>query len=385
MKTYRVAILGCRKRGTAAGRAYHAHPRTQVVGLCDLVQEARDALGDELGVSSRFADLDEMIRQAQPDIVVIPTATQLHYELAMRVLEHGVSIDVEKPMCVDLEQADAVMAKAAAKGVQVAVHHQGRVGAAMHAVEHAFRAGHIGDLRYIFSSGKGYYGGSGLMNIGPHALNNVIKFAGPCRSVSAVAVTGGHPITPDDVLTAPYGMGTIAGENITATLQFDGNVTATVLQHRFPTRSGSAYMTELYGTEGRLLKNGGAWSSPQPHLLPGEAHGNWQRLEPVYPDHYDPNGSAAADEYWFVEEWVRALDEGRDHECSGADGLHALEIMMGVFESAAYGRRVDLPQPQRDHPLLRWRREHGLDDPTPLPWPYRDWVVVEDRRLGRVS
>ena len=31
MQHYRVAILGCRGRGTAAGRAYHQHPRTEVV------------------------------------------------------------------------------------------------------------------------------------------------------------------------------------------------------------------------------------------------------------------------------------------------------------------------------------------------------------------
>ena len=58
MKTYRVAMLGCRSRGTSAARAYHAHPRIEVVGLCDLVQERLDTLGDELGVSARFSDLD---------------------------------------------------------------------------------------------------------------------------------------------------------------------------------------------------------------------------------------------------------------------------------------------------------------------------------------
>lgn len=57
MKTYRVAILGCRGRGTAAARAYHAHPRTEIVALCDLVQDLLDTLGDELGVAARYTDL----------------------------------------------------------------------------------------------------------------------------------------------------------------------------------------------------------------------------------------------------------------------------------------------------------------------------------------
>ena len=39
MKTYRAAILGCRSRGSSAARVYRAHPRTEVVGLCDLLED----------------------------------------------------------------------------------------------------------------------------------------------------------------------------------------------------------------------------------------------------------------------------------------------------------------------------------------------------------
>ncbi|MDP6038687.1 MAG: Gfo/Idh/MocA family oxidoreductase, partial [Candidatus Latescibacteria bacterium] len=124
MKTYRVNILGCRGRGTAAARAYHAHPRCEIVGLCDLVAERRDTLGNELGIDALFDDLDVMIREAEPDIVAIPTGTEFHFDLSMRVLEYSVNIDVEKPICVTLTQADALIEKAEEKGVQIAVHHQ---------------------------------------------------------------------------------------------------------------------------------------------------------------------------------------------------------------------------------------------------------------------
>ena len=382
MKTYRVAILGCRGRGTAAARAYHAHPRTEIVALCDLVQERMDTLGDELGVTVRFTDLDEMIRQTAPDIVAIPTGTEFHYDLSMRVLEHGVHIDVEKPMCVDLEQADAVVAKAKEKGVRIAVHHQGRVGAYMRSTYKAFADGRIGELCYINSRGKVYYGGYGLMNIGTHQLNDMMKFAGHCRSVSATALTGNHLITPDDVVPSPNGMGTIAGERITATLHFDNNVTANLLQHRLPTTTST--MMEIVGTEGRLLGKtgllilGGAWELTQSFEPDG-----WEALEPLYPEHYDQSSPASIDDYWFVEEYVNALDEDRDHECSGAEGQHNVEIMMGIFESAAYGNRVDLPQQNREHPLLRWRRENGLSPPERMPRAYDEWLRAEDRRIGR--
>ena len=60
----------------------------------------------------------------------------------------------------------------------------------------------------------------------------------------------------------------------------------------------------------------------------------------------------------------------------------AVEIIMGIFESAAYGKRIDLPQANRDHPLPRWRAEAGLGEPDEMPMPDAEWLQEEERRLG---
>lgn len=382
MKTYRVAILGCRGRGTAAAHAYHAHPRTQIVGLCDLIEERRSILGEQLNISDRFADLNEMIKHTSPDIVAIPTGTEFHYDLCMKVLEHGVHIEVEKPMCVDLLEADDVIRKADEMDVQVAVHHQGRVGASMQALSKAFNEGKIGELRYIYGSGKGYYGGYGLMCIGTHMLNNMLNFGNRCVSVVAQLTTGGNPVTPEDVVPSPSGMGTIAGEYITATLQYEGNVTGTLLQHRFNKMDTDAYTMELFGSEGRLFwKSSAAWYLPTPHYLPDGNNDKWESLQLLYPEHYDPKSNASEADYWFVEEYVNALDENREHTCSGKEGRHIIEMMMGIFDSAAYGKRVNLPQENRAHPLLQWREETGLQPPEKMPRGYAEWLTLESNRI----
>ena len=386
-RSYRIAILGCRGRGGAAARAYFSHPRTELVGLCDLIAERRDQLGEELGVEARYEDLDAMIEETEPDIVAIPTGTEFHHDLALRVLEHGVHIDIEKPLCVDLEEGDEVVARAAEKGVRVAVHHQGRTGAVMRAIAKTLAEGRIGEVQHLHGYGKGYYGGLGLMNIGTHMINMMLKVAGHCRSVSAVAMTGGGPVSPEDVLRSPLGMGTITGERLTAILEFDCGVTATLLHHRYPERVTP--MIEIAGSEGRLMIESLLYSEgrrnalflPERYFTPG-LH-EWEELEPVIPPRFDPEGPAGIEDFWFVEEYVSALDEGRDHECSGAEGLHVLEIMMGLFESAVYGRRIELPQEDRSHPLLRWRREHGLGDPGPMQRDYGEWLAAEDDRLAR--
>lgn len=73
--------------------------------------------------------------------------------------------------------------------------------------------------------------------------------------------------------------------------------------------------------------------------------------------------------------WTKAAPRA-----SGAQVVHTLEIMMVIFESAAYGRAVTLPQAKRDHPLLRWLAEADLPPPPPTLHDIEPWLAAEDRR-----
>lgn len=384
MKTYRVAVLGCGPRGGAAARAYAAHPRTQVVGLCDLAPDRARALGAALGVSALYADLDVMIPEVRPDIVVVPTGTEFHYDLARRALEYGAHVDVEKPMCATLDQADALLELARARGLRIAVHHQSRVNPSMLTVRQAIRGGQIGEIRHTVGSCKGYYGGFGLMNIGTHMVNNLMGLFGPCVALSAVIHTDRRAITPEDVLCAPLGMGIIAGERITGLLEFEDGNTATVLFHRYPQVNGNFYGFEVLGMEGHLLwKQRHVWRLPNLDFVPGSEWDRWEAVPLPNPENWDPVTDEAPDEFNYVDDFVNALDEGRDPVCSGAEGLRVMEVLMAIFESGAYQRRVTLPLTRRDHPLLRWRAEAGLPPPEPGARDYKAWLEAEDRRLRR--
>lgn len=384
---YRAALIGCGPRGTSIGRAYAGHPRTELVGLCDLDAERLRTLGDALAVAARFTDVETMLDAVQPQVVVIPTGTEFHYELAMRVLDHGAyHIDVEKPICVDLEQADALLRRARKRGVQVAVHHQGRVSPAARAAVTAVADGLIGQIVHVLARGKGYYGGYGIMNIGCHLLTGAQAFVGRCRRVTASLRTGGRPVTPDDVVPSPNGMGTIAGERLSAELEFVDGVNLTLIHDRMPAVSGGSMGVELLGTDGRvLIQHGAAWHVATPYPRPGHAPDDWSEIDNPLGGRGDTPELRHDMELAFVEEYVRALDAGDAHECSGEVGTHSLEMIMAAFESAAYGRPVELPQQRRDHPLLRWRAEHGLGPPPAAPRPYQEWLAHEDRRLGRLS
>src|SRR5207249_11210030 len=86
MKTYRVALIGCRARGMTQARAIAQHPRMELVAICDLLPERLAALGDRFGVRARYTDFRQMLREQEPDIVNIPTATKFHAPLAEAAL-----------------------------------------------------------------------------------------------------------------------------------------------------------------------------------------------------------------------------------------------------------------------------------------------------------
>ena len=380
-KIYRAALLGCGSRGGQASRAYRYHPRTDVVGLCDLDRERLHRLGDELGVDARFEDLEQMLATVEPDLVIVPVQTDLHFPLAMRVLDaRACHLDVEKPMTVDLAQADALLARAEELGTEIAVHHQGGSLRSLAAVKQALDTGRIGVPLHVTANGKGYYGGYELMNIGTHMLNALLAVTGPCRRVTATLLADGRPITAEDVVQSPSGMGTIAGQQITATLEFDEMLTGTLHQHMFPRIELEALGFEIAGTEGRLCwHHDGGWIQPVPWALPGRAP--WEALPERQPPAPLPDGVSDG-EYWYVDDYVNALDAGGSHPSDGHRGRHIMEIILAIFESGAYRRPVTLPQAARDHPLLRLRREAGLGDPDPAPRPYREWLAVQAAKHG---
>ena len=379
-KSYRVAILGCGNRGKAAAFAYIAHPRTELIALCDTNSEICEELGNELNLNTQYRDFHRMLLDENPDIVVISTATELHHSLASEVMEYGVHVDIEKPICNNLLDADELLHKSRSKGIQLVVHHQGRCGAAMKAVKTAINEGKIGDIKFTQSSGKGYYGGYGLMNIGTHVINTLLGISGHVRAVSASGLVDGKVASSNDILVAANGMGLVVGEDITAMLEFDNGTHGIHLQHRFKRIEPDAYKVEILGTEGRIIwSTSEAWWFPAPHYMPGREY-CWEPLPLMFPPGYEQGAVDEAD-LSYVDEFVDALDKNRPHICGVNEGIHVLEIILAVFESIATDVRVELPQLDRSHPLEKWLEQTTVSYPKLTNRDYKSWLNSEDKRL----
>ncbi len=169
------------------------HPRLELVGICDLVPERLQELGDRFGVGARYADYEQMLREQGPDIVLIPTATRLHAPLATAVLGLGYHVDVEKPLTLTLEELDGVLAAQRASGRHLVPHHQAAVHPPAKKLRQMVQRGDIGRPQAVRLRDKGYYGGFGIVHQGCHALALLASVLGPARAVSAHMVRPGAP------------------------------------------------------------------------------------------------------------------------------------------------------------------------------------------------
>jgi predicted dehydrogenase len=353
----------------------------ELVAICDLLPDRLNALGNRFGVAARYTDFERMIREQEPDIVNIPTATKFHAPLAEAVLRMGCHVDVEKPLTLTLEELDRVMAAQRESGKPLVPHHQAAVHPPAKKLRELVRAGYIGEPQTVRVRNKGYYGGYGIVHQGCHALALAISVVGPARAVSAHMVTAGRPTTVDDVYQGPYGYGITAGENLTCLFELQNGAYLINEDHYRPEVDSSTIRFEVVGSEGALALD---------HAIPQAVYySNTQHWHPVRTDWsevplskeertaagYDfQDDEVKGMDLWMAEEWVRALDAGRDHVINAAVGAATMEMIHGAYASHAEGRRIDLPQESRAHPLERWLQREGRPQPPPAPPAYGEWI-----------
>ena len=103
----RVLVVGLGNMGQSHALAHH-RLGSQIVGLVN--RSPRD-LAPELAGCPRFATFEEGLAQ-RPDLVVIATYTDSHAALAVRAMEAGAHVFVEKPLAATVDEAERVVAAA---------------------------------------------------------------------------------------------------------------------------------------------------------------------------------------------------------------------------------------------------------------------------------
>jgi predicted dehydrogenase len=116
----RTAVIGVGALGRWHAQKYAAMEGVELYGVADLDATLARAVADEHGVKSA-CDFEALLPHIDAASVVVPT--QSHFTVARACLEAGVHVLIEKPISRSLDEADALIALARARGLELAVGH----------------------------------------------------------------------------------------------------------------------------------------------------------------------------------------------------------------------------------------------------------------------
>src|SRR5690606_39895586 len=117
----RILVVGCGNMGSSHAKAYHMLDGFEICGLVS-TGKSKEILNERLGGAyALFNDFEEALRTTKPDAVCISTYPDTHEAYAVKAMENGCHVFVEKPVASSVEAAERVRDAAVRTGKKLVV------------------------------------------------------------------------------------------------------------------------------------------------------------------------------------------------------------------------------------------------------------------------
>jgi len=120
MANKRVLVVGLGNMGMSHALAYTRIPGLEVVGVCTRHID-KVKLPEALAKAKKFSSYDEALKALKPDIVSINTLPDTHADYAIKAMEAGAHVFVEKPLADNVANAEKVVDTARRTGKKLVV------------------------------------------------------------------------------------------------------------------------------------------------------------------------------------------------------------------------------------------------------------------------
>ena len=206
-KPVRVAMIGV---GAISGiylqNLTETFREVELIGVCDLIPERAETgvrkvremveNGAKAVIPKIYKDMYEAFRDPEVEVVLNLTRPYEHFEVTKQALLHGKHVYSEKPLAVDMEEADALVSLAEEKGLLLGGAPDTFLGAGIQTARRIIDSGMIGDVigatcamvchghETWHPDPEFYYkrGGGPMLDMGPYYVTALVNLLGGVRS-----------------------------------------------------------------------------------------------------------------------------------------------------------------------------------------------------------
>jgi len=146
----KIGVIGAGSWGKNHLRVFSKLPEAKLVAVCDKDGVKAKELGEKYGIT-RYSSFKELLEGEQVDAVTICTPTTTHFNIALKALECGKHVFVEKPMVSTSEEAKTLLAKVEETELTLMVGFIERFNPGVQRVKTLIRSGALGDVVLAFA------------------------------------------------------------------------------------------------------------------------------------------------------------------------------------------------------------------------------------------
>jgi len=316
-----------------------------IEAVCDIVPERMENVLSMMNIkSSMYSDYKLMLAEKKPELVAVATESGKHAEIALDCINAGCNVIIEKPIALNINDADRIIERAKVKGVKVCACHQNRFNSTIQYLRQAIEKGRFGKLSHgcahvRWNRGEDYYrqaswrgtrdqDGGALMNQSIHAID-ILRWmmGGEIEEVFGYTARRFHPyIECEDV-----GLAVIKFKNgVIGSIEGSTNVFPENLEE-------TLYIFGENGTVkvgGKSMNRIETWKFPNGGLEDKELEaGIEERVSDIYGNGHTP----------LYADMVEAIKNNREPYVPAEEGKSAMELVLAIYDSANTGNPVKFP------------------------------------------
>lgn len=219
MQKIKTGIVGLGKVAHMHAKALAKIPESSLTAVCSRDRDKAADFAELYGVRP-FTDVEDMIISGGVETVVICTPHPFHLEPALRAMNTGAHVLIEKPLASSLADCDKMLACAVQNKVKLGMVSQRRFYPSVMRIRQAIDSGKIGrpvlgTVNMLGWRDKAYYdsdawrgtwageGGGVLVNQAPHQIDLLQWFMGPVDELYGIWSNLNHPyLQVDDTALA---------------------------------------------------------------------------------------------------------------------------------------------------------------------------------------